>query len=108
MNDLDPCVFVLFGATGDLTRRKLTPALYALHREGLLPEDFVILAYARRDKDDTVFRADLKANMAEFAPKVSLDKWDSFEQRCFYVRGEFDSNVIRPWLRSLSRPWPTW
>jgi glucose-6-phosphate 1-dehydrogenase len=91
MNDLDPCVFVLFGATGDLTRRKLTPALYALHREGLLPEDFVILAYARRDKDDTVFRADLKANMAEFAPKVPLDKWDTFEQRCFYVRGEFDS-----------------
>lgn len=91
MNDLDPCVFVLFGATGDLTRRKLTPALYALHREGLLPEDFVILAYARRDKDDLVFRADLKAAMAEFAPKVPLDKWDSFAERCFYQKGEFDS-----------------
>ena len=105
MNDLDPCVFVLFGATGDLTRRKLTPALYALHREGLLPKDFVVLAYARRDKDDLVFRADLKANMAEFAPSIPLDKWDTFEQRCFYVRGEFDSPegfaALRAKLESL-------
>jgi glucose-6-phosphate 1-dehydrogenase len=90
---LDPCVFVLFGATGDLTRRKLTPALYALHREGLLPADFKIVAYARRDKDDAIFRDDLKAAMAEFAPKITLDagEWDSFAQRCTYVKGEFDN-----------------
>jgi glucose-6-phosphate 1-dehydrogenase len=86
-----PCVFVLFGATGDLTRRKLTPALYALHREGLLPKDFIVLAYARRDKDDVIFRADLKAAMLEFAPKAPMDQWESFAARCFYVKGEFDS-----------------
>lgn len=90
---LDPCVFVLFGATGDLTRRKLTPALYALHQKKLLPRDFKIVAYARRDKDDAIFRDDLKAAMAEFAPKVKLkaDEWESFAKKCSYVKGEFDN-----------------
>jgi glucose-6-phosphate 1-dehydrogenase len=92
-NALAPCVFVLFGATGDLTRRKLAPALYALHRNTLLPEEFAILAYARRDKDDTVFRDDLKAALTEFAPKMSTkgDDWKTFANRCFYLKGEFDS-----------------
>ncbi len=87
-----PCVFVLFGATGDLTKRKLAPALYELHREKLLPEDFVILAYARRDKDDNAFREDLKAAIAEFAPKLPTEgaEWESFAARVFYQRGEFD------------------
>jgi glucose-6-phosphate 1-dehydrogenase len=92
-NTLAPCVFVLFGATGDLTRRKLAPALYALHKEQLLPTEFAVLAYARRDKDDTVFRGDLKAAMTEFEPDVDISgaDWQSFVERCFYVRGEFDS-----------------
>jgi len=85
-------VFVLFGATGDLTRRKLAPALYALQRENLLPEDFAVLAYARRDKDDEVFRADLKAALGEFAPKMPTKgaAWDGFANRVFYQKGEFD------------------
>ncbi|MFM7320800.1 MAG: glucose-6-phosphate dehydrogenase [Armatimonadota bacterium] len=88
--ELDPCVVVLFGATGDLTRRKLTPALYALHRDGHLPEDFQLIAYARRDKDDAIFRTDLRASMSEFAPKARMGDWESFAERCSYVRGEFD------------------
>lgn len=89
---LSPCVFVLFGATGDLTRRKLAPALYALHRDNLLPENFAILAYARRDKDDNAFREDIKAAINEFAPKMptSGPEWDSFVSRLFYQKGEFD------------------
>jgi glucose-6-phosphate 1-dehydrogenase len=92
MEPLNPCVFVLFGATGDLTRRKLAPALYALHQQKLLPDDFVILAYARRDKGDASFRADLKAAIEEFAPKMptSGPDWESFAGRVFYQRGEFD------------------
>jgi glucose-6-phosphate 1-dehydrogenase len=92
MEALNPCVFVLFGATGDLTRRKLAPALYALHRENLLPEDFVILAYARRDKDDGVFRGDLKEAVAQFAPKMPTKgkEWERFAEHIVYVRGEFD------------------
>ncbi len=93
MPALAPCVFVLFGATGDLTRRKLAPSLYALHRDGLLPEQFAIVAYARRDKDDETFRADLKAAIQEFAPNMptSGKAWDSFASRIFYQRGEFDA-----------------
>ena len=91
--NLAPCVFVLFGATGDLTRRKLAPALYALHRDHLLPENFSILAYARRDKNDEVFREDIKAAIQEFAPKMPVrgKEWESFASRLFYLRGEFDS-----------------
>jgi glucose-6-phosphate 1-dehydrogenase len=49
MSNADPCVFVIFGASGDLTRRKLLPALYHLYREGMMPEDFRITeAHARR------------------------------------------------------------
>jgi glucose-6-phosphate 1-dehydrogenase len=92
-NALAPCVFVLFGATGDLTRRKLAPALYALHKEHLLPEEFAVFAYARRDKNDVVFREDLKAAMTEFEPDVDITgaDWQAFVEKCFYVRGEFDS-----------------
>lgn len=89
---LAPCVFVLFGATGDLTRRKLAPALYALHRENLLPEHFAILAYARRDKNDDVFREDVRSSIQEFAPKMPLKgkDWDNFASKVFYQKGEFD------------------
>lgn len=93
MPKLAPCVFVLFGATGDLTRRKLAASLYALHRANLLPENFAILAYARRDKNDDVFREDIKAAIQEFAPKMPTKgkEWESFAARLFYERGEFDS-----------------
>ena len=92
MPELDPCVLVLFGATGDLTRRKLAPALYALHREGLVPKDFRIVAYARRDKNDDVFREDLKAAIKEFAPKMPTEgpEWEAFASIVYYQRGEFD------------------
>ncbi|MBC8103499.1 MAG: glucose-6-phosphate dehydrogenase, partial [Cytophagales bacterium] len=92
MSELDPCVLVLFGATGDLTRRKLAPALFALQSEGLTPQDFRILAYARRDKDDESFRADLKAAVKEFAPQMPTtgESWDSFASIVRYQRGEFD------------------
>ena len=65
---LPPCAFVLFGATGDLTRRKIVPALFDLQLQGLLPEKFVIVAFARRDKTDESFREDLQAAIKEFAP----------------------------------------
>ena len=54
----DPCVLVLFGATGDLAHRKVIPALYQLWRTNLLPHDFHIVCVGRRDYDDDSFRAD--------------------------------------------------
>ena len=90
-NILDPCVLVLFGATGDLTRRKLTPALYKLHCSNNLPPDFQLVAYGRRDKDNDSFRNDLKDHMREFATHADMAQWDTFAKNCFYVRGEFDT-----------------
>ncbi len=84
----DPCAVVLFGATGDLTRRKLLPAIYSLELQGLMPERYALVAFARRDKDDASFRADVHAAIAEFAPSLPTegDAWDQFAARIYYHR----------------------
>lgn len=89
---LPPCAFVLFGATGDLTRRKIVPALFDLQLQGLLPEKFVIVAFARRDKTDESFREDLQAAIKEFAPKLPAegDEWNKFAASVFYHRSNLD------------------
>ena len=51
-----PCTIVILGAAGDLTRRKLLPAIYNLDLDGLLPERFAVMGFARRDLDDASFR----------------------------------------------------
>jgi len=55
-----PCAMVIFGASGDLTRRKLMPALYNLAIEGLLPSGFSVVGYARRDMSNEMFRAQMR------------------------------------------------
>ena len=89
---LPPCALVLFGATGDLTRRKIIPALYSLRLQNLLPESFVIVAFARREKDDAGFRSELRDAVREFAPKLPADdpQWDEFAQNIFYLRSQLD------------------
>ncbi len=92
---LASCAFVLFGATGDLTKRKILPALFSLSVQGLLPKSFAIVAFARRDKTDESFRAELQANMREFAPKLPADgdEWKIFAERVTYVRSNFDEEA---------------
>ncbi|MBK1791473.1 glucose-6-phosphate dehydrogenase [Persicirhabdus sediminis] len=85
-----PCTVVIFGATGDLTHRKLVPALYNLAVEGELPPGVKIIGFARREKSDEVFRAGLK----EINPKVSRSGheakiWDPFEENIHYHQSEF-------------------
>ena len=86
-----PCVVVIFGASGDLTRRKLLPALYRLAQQRLVPAEFAILGTARQPHTDDEFRELMKAAIAEFASDDSLDEaaWQSFAQRIFYVNGDF-------------------
>src|SRR5580698_10965857 len=55
----EPCIVVIFGASGDLTKRKLLPALYHLDQSGLLPKDFAVVGVARRDLSAT-FGPDMK------------------------------------------------
>ncbi len=98
-----PCVLVLFGATGDLARRKLMPALYSLACQDLLPSNFAIIAFARKPKDDTEFREDVRQSIITFSPsmKVDDDCWKQFASRLFYQQGRLD--VAQDYLDLKSR-----
>lgn len=84
---LEPCAMVIFGATGDLTARKLAPALYNLYLIGGLPDSFAIVGAARSEMSNDEFRDRMKSAVA---PKDGL-RWDRFAERLIYRRVEFDS-----------------
>ena len=64
-----PVMMVVFGASGDLTKRKLLPALYNLYQQGFLGEQFCFLGYARTENDDAGFRQQAQESVKEFAGK---------------------------------------
>ncbi|WP_248928201.1 glucose-6-phosphate dehydrogenase [Paenibacillus hamazuiensis] len=80
-------VYLIFGATGDLARRKLFPAFYALYREGKLAENFAVVGLARRPRSNEQFRDDLLRSIQEFARyDVSKDeKWNQFASHFEYL-----------------------
>ncbi|HEV7797285.1 MAG TPA: glucose-6-phosphate dehydrogenase [Pyrinomonadaceae bacterium] len=96
-----PCAVVIFGATGDLTRRKLLPALYRLAQQRLIPGEFAILGTARQPLSDEEFRALMKAAVTEFGPDDSLDEseWQSFAKRIFYIAGDLSDAQLYQELR---------
>lgn len=79
-------VFFIFGATGDLARRKLYPAIYSLYREGKLAEDFAVIGVARRPRTPEEFHSDLHASIREFCRyKVKDgDEWTKFAEHFEY------------------------
>lgn len=87
----EPCVIVIFGATGHLARSELIPALYELRCRGLLPEPSVILGFARKDWGDKGFRERMRTAVSESA--CALDHWEMFAPRMYYVRGNFDDDA---------------
>lgn len=91
MRQAEPCILVIFGATGDLTSRKLMPALYNLMLEGLLPSQFACVGFARRDKTDDDFRQEMYEAIKEFSRTQPIDEkaWKNFSQQLFYHRSEF-------------------
>jgi glucose-6-phosphate 1-dehydrogenase len=88
---IEPCAMVIFGATGDLTRRKLVPALYNLARARLLPSGFAVVGVARRPFSHDVFRDDMRRGVDTFSRSrpVIPDVWDDFAKGIFYHQGEF-------------------
>jgi len=85
-----PCILVIFGAAGDLTKRKLIPALYNLKKNDLLPDNFAIIGVARAEMNDQEFRSRLRDDMNEFATeKVESEVWGWIEQRLSYLPGDF-------------------
>ncbi len=86
-----PCNFVVFGALGDLSRRKLMPSLYHLERDGLLEPETKIIGVARRDKTDESFRNEILENMKKFLKWDMEDKiWHKLSGRLKYVRVNLD------------------
>lgn len=89
----EACTLVIFGATGDLTHRKLIPALYNLSIGGDLPPGTSVIGFARREKTDEQFRNELKAVAAEVL-RAPLDEsaWESFAQSITYLKSEFTNH----------------
>ena len=85
-----PCVIVIFGASGDLTKRKLLASLCNLVANGLMAEDFAIIGVGRREWSDEDFRQQMRDAVSEFAtPKVEPTLWKVFEQRMRYCSGAY-------------------
>lgn len=80
----DPCVLVIFGASGDLTHRKLIPALYELDEQGLLPERCCVIGVSRTPMTDDAFRDKMRESVEEFASEFDADSWPSFAKRLHY------------------------
>ena len=86
-----PCTAVIFGAGGDLTKRKLVPALYNLVREGLLPKDFAIVGFARAPLGTDGFRAKLEEDMKQFATSpLTPEQWSWLKERVHYCQSDFN------------------
>jgi glucose-6-phosphate 1-dehydrogenase len=86
---LDPCTFVIFGATGNLAAHKLLPALYQLERSGSLPQEMAVVGVGRRDWDDELWRGEVEALLRVNAREGSFDEkaFASFAKRLHFVEG---------------------
>ncbi len=82
---MTPFVFVIFGATGDLARNKLFPALFLLHQQNRLPEKFYVVGFARRPFSDNEFRK----MMGEYVTEEHKAAWQQFAKNVFYQQGLF-------------------
>jgi glucose-6-phosphate 1-dehydrogenase len=89
-----PAIVVIFGATGDLTTRKLLPALYNLAYDGELPSQFACVGFARREKDQKQFRDEMKEGLDKFSrhKPVDPDLWSHFSEKLYYHQSEFDDD----------------
>jgi len=87
----EPCALVIFGATGDLTRRKLIPALYNLAADGNLPAGLAVVCFARRDKTNEGFREELGEAARKYSRRpLNGELWSRFAASIFYHRSSFD------------------
>jgi glucose-6-phosphate 1-dehydrogenase len=87
---VEPCTIVIFGASGDLTARKLIPALYHLFKDKQMPAEFRIVGFARREKTDESWRLELREALNRFSRSKPLDDavWDAFAGHVLYCRGD--------------------
>jgi glucose-6-phosphate 1-dehydrogenase len=100
---VQPCTIIIFGASGDLTARKLVPALYHLYGEKQLPQPFRIVGVARREKTSESWREELLEHWHQFLPKTSLDPstWQAFASNLVYCQGDISQPATYKQLSDL-------
>ena len=97
-----PCIMVIFGASGDLAKRKLIPALYNLAREHLLAGEFAVVGFARREMSHDEFRDKISQDIKEFATSsIDPDLWNKFAKRLYYLSGDVQDPKAYQQLQSL-------
>ena len=102
MNNNSPTSIVIFGASGDLTQRKLIPSLFNLFRKGRLPKQFQIVGYGGTAFTEEQFRAHLAEGLKQFASfKYTDEEWNNFAARLFYQQGRYDNPADFEKLKSL-------
>jgi glucose-6-phosphate 1-dehydrogenase len=88
-----PFCLTIFGASGDLTQRKIIPALYRLDRDKLFPEDFLILGAARTEMNNSAFRALMHDAVKKAFPEdFDQSSWKKFSQRLYYAQIDYDKS----------------
>jgi glucose-6-phosphate 1-dehydrogenase len=107
-----PCGLLIFGASGDLTHRKIAPALYRLRKNSLLPQNFFMLGTARTPMSDDAFRDTLRASVQEALPQeFSTDVWETLAGSIFYHAIEYDDggayHQVRERAEELNRQFGT-
>ena len=89
-----PTSIIIFGASGDLTQRKLIPSLFNLCRKGRLPKQFRIVGYGGTAFSDDQFRAHLEEGVKEFASfEFESEQWDDFVKNIVYLQGKYDNTA---------------
>ncbi len=102
----EPLILTIFGASGDLTQRKLVPALYQLKKEGRLPAEMTIVGVARRDWSHEYFREQMRQGIEEFSDGIGKEElWQDFAEGLFYCSGNMDQaesyNKLKSFLEEL-------
>lgn len=94
---------VIFGASGDLTARKLIPALYHLCKDGLMPEVFRVIGFARREKTDDQWRQELREALNQFSRTKPVDEkvWANFSKNIFYCCGDMTDSAAYTKLEKM-------
>lgn len=100
--NLDPCTLVIFGASGDLTARKLIPALYHLYREKQMPPAFRLIGMARREKTDQAWRLELRQALQQYSRTADVKEgdWEKFASNITYCHGDLTEPASYELLKS--------
>jgi len=104
----EPLILVIFGASGDLTQRKLVPAIYQLKQERRLPAELTVVGVARRDWSHDYFRDQMRKGVEEFSTGIGQeDLWENFAEGLFYCSGNMneaaDYQKLKDFLDELDR-----